>query len=354
MFNKHNDSKKSSFFPLIILRMCLSLVMLLILSVGLYQAFKHFAGVDPIKADPQAFLLSLVTEEGAVQVINTVFNFKVPSNLDELKRFINDPTGSDIGSQIAQITGGSGQRAVPGPGAKQVLTFAVVADSHNDNDGLKKALDSAKQKGAKFVIGLGDYTEVGAEKELMTARQVFLMSDLPYYLTAGDHDLWNARDKGESPISHYSQVFGSPYQSFGDSNIRFIIVYNSDNYQGVDDVQLSWLRGELNRVINDAPLATFVFTHEPLYHPSSDHVMGKVRADLKVQAELITQMLQESRVSEVFYGDTHFATSYQDPKSGLFMTAAGALTRERNAQKPRYLLVEVYDDGAYNLQDVEL
>lgn len=351
MFGKHSESKKhGSPFPLLILRMLLSLTMFLILLTASYQAFKHFAGVDPIKADPQALILTLVTEEGAVQAVNAIFNLKFPDSIDELKNLAGGP-----GSVTPEMLNfGSNKRPGPGPGANKVLTFALVSDSHNDNDSLRKALESAKSKGAKFVIGLGDYTEVGSEAELNTARQVFMLSGLPFYLTAGDHDLWNARDKGEDPVAHYTQVFGSPYQSFGDSNIRFIIVSNSDNYQGLDDVQLSWLRDELNRIVNNRPLASFVFMHEPLYHPSSDHVMGKERGDLKVQADLLIQMIKEAGVREVFYGDTHFGASYQDPKSNLFMTAVGAVTQERNAQRPRYLLVEVYDDGRYNLQDTEI
>lgn len=331
------------------------MTMFVILLTASYQAFKHFAGVDPIKADPQAVLLSLVTEEGAVKAINAIFNLKFPSSFEDLKNLAN----TEISDQ-GLVIGDSSKRPEPGPNAKKVLTFAIMADSHNDNTNLRKALETAKGKEAKFVIGLGDYTEVGEEGELRAAHQVFRLSGLPFYLTAGDHDLWNARDKGEGAAAHYTEVFGSPYQSFGDSNIRFVIVYNSDNYQGVDDYQLSWLQEQLTAyspqttAVDGRPLALFVFMHEPLYHPSSDHVMGKVREDLKVQAEFMTEMLKDSRVSEVFYGDTHFGTSYQDPKSGLFMTAVGAVTEVRNAQRPRFLMVDVFDDGKYNLQEIEI
>lgn len=318
---------------------------MLILFLGVYQAFKHFSGVDPLRLDPQTIVYSLSESKDAEEVIHKIlgadFSNLFSGGFPEVGGITQEPNGIRKQKQSSEPI---------------ILKFALVSDSHSDNQNLSKALNEAKKEGSKFVIGLGDYTEVGTDEELLAAKKVFDSSGLPYYLTAGDHDLWNSRDKnGEAEAaSHFIKILGSPYQSFADSNIRFLILYNSDNYQGVDDVQMSWLNEELERVKNNQYLLTLAFAHIPLYHPSSDHFMGKTTQSLVSQAGLITQALSEGGVSEVFFGDTHFHTSYTEPKYGLNMTVIGALASERNTQKPRFSIVEVHADGVYNVKDIEL
>jgi len=36
------------------------------------------------------------------------------------------------------------------------------------------------------------------------------------------------------------------------------------------------------------------------------------------------------------------------------MTVVGALTSTRNTQAPRFAVVDVYDDGSYNVKDQEI
>ncbi len=339
MFSHKEHKKKSSFLPFVIFRTILSLTMLLILSLGVYQAFRHFSGVDPLRLDPQTIVASVLSSPDIETALHKVLGAKLPGSLDEIK---------NIGMQGG--VGGKDRES----SAPVVLRFALVSDSHSDSESLKKALKESKEKGAKFVIGLGDYTEVGTDDELKAVKKIFDSSGLPYYLTAGDHDLWNARDKGAEPADHFIGILGSPYQAFTDSEVRFIILYNSDNYQGMDNVQISWLGEELQRVKNGKYLLSLAFAHEPFYHPSSDHFMGKETQTLISQSGLVTQMLSEAGINEVFFGDVHYFSRYTEPKYDLDMTVVGALTSTRNTQKSRFSLVEVHSDGIYNVRDIEL
>lgn len=326
MFRKKREyHKRSSFLPMVIFRMLLSLTMFAVLGLGVYQAYKYFTGADPLKMDPQAIILSAPA----------IFGFNIPDSLTT-KLGKNPEPGS------------------PFEEGKLLVRFALVADSHNNNENLTKALISAKKEGAKFVIGLGDYSDVGTIEELQKAKETFLSSGLPFYVTAGDHDLWDARDKGQSSAGRFSEVFGSTFQSFSDSNIRFIILFNSDNYEGVDALQKKWLQDALESPEAKEAKKIFVFLHEPLYHPSSDHMMGKVTAKLSAQAAGLTQIMKEGGVSEVFAGDVHSFGRYDDPKSGLKMTVVGALSSERNVQKPRFAIVDVFDTGGYKVKDLEI
>jgi len=206
-----------------------------------------------------------------------------------------------------------------------------------------------------FIIGLGDYTEVGTLDELEKAKKEFDQSGIRYFLAAGDHDLWDARDKQQDPTENFKTVFGLTYQSFSYKNAFFIIIYNSDNYLGVSDVQLAWIKEQLNKAQSQSEIETiFVFLQEPLYHPSSNRIMGKTEDKLKEQAKNLTKILKEGKVKEVFAGDIHFFTRYQEPETGLAMTTIGAVASTRNTQAPRYGIVTVYGDGNYMVEDIEI
>ena len=261
-----------------------------------------------------------------------------------------------------------------------LFKFALVADSHNNNEDLKKALAQAKAGGAKFVIGLGDFSDVGTIKELEDAKQVFETSGLPFYVIPGDHDLWDSRDKGSVAVNNYSQVFGMPYQAFSDSGVRFILTFNSDNYNGVDDLQFNWLKNELNKVQTNQSKSIYIFLHEPLVHPTSDQVMGSPRktgeADssrfgeagsarktdpailentkIKEQAKELLNNFKNAGVAGIFAGDIHAYTSYTDMASNMNMVTVGAITKERNTEAPRFATVDVYADGSYNISDIEV
>lgn len=339
---REQPRKRSGFLPFVIFRLCLSLLILSIFAVALYQAFRYFSGMDPIKMDPKSIAVSLFTSEKAVQTISDFLGFKVDTG----------PLQKIVGQKNSPILNSRPDDLKP-TNAKLSFKFALVADSHNNNSDLLKALQMAKKDGAKFVIGLGDYTDVGTAEELAKAKEAFTAGGLPYYLTAGDHDMWNARDKKLSSVTaDFNEAFGTAYQSFTDSGVRFVILSDADNYQGVDPVQMAWFKDALTAG-KDAKLV-LVFMHEPLYHPSSDHYVGKTNPQLKVQAEEIISLMKETGVREVFFGDAHAFTRYQEPSSGLKMTTVGAVTRERNTQTPRFAIVDVYEDGSYNVEDTEI
>ena len=94
--------------------------------------------------------------------------------------------------------------------------------------------------------------------------------------------------------------------------------------------------------------------HEPLYHPSSDRVMGKTEPNLKKEAQDLIKLFKSSGVSEVFAGDIHFFTGYVEPQTGLKMTTVGSLASLRNVQSPRFVVVSVFDDGGYEVEDIEV
>lgn len=338
MLFRRSDHKNKPSGISALLRMLLSIVIFAILAVGLYRAYMYFSGFDPLKLNPKSIIENLLARESLYEAINKVFTIAPPGSLEEARKVLNNPQKQNQGVQNSSF----------------MFRFAVVSDSHSDTQNLWKSLNQAKQSGAQFVIGLGDFSNVGTIDELRNSKEQFDRLGLTYYVTAGDHDLWDARDKGLGAEANFKEVLGPAFQSFSYSGIRFIVLYNSDNYYGLDDYQLNWLKSELDRVEEESYKAVFVFAGIPLYHPSSDHVMGKTTPKLKSQSEHIINILSRAGVAEVIAGDTHYFSRYSEPESGLKMTSVGAVTSERNPQSPRFALIDVFQDGSYNVQDVEI
>lgn len=319
----------------------MSVVIMGILGLGLLQAYKAFSGYDPMKLDSQS-LSGLLTSDSAYQLVLSLLNFNPKESLT------GESEGGSSGSSASQDTDVKSNAPV-------LFKFAVMADSHLDTLSLEKALNQARDADSKFVIIMGDLSDVGTIEELESTKRVLDASGLTYYGAPGDHDLWDSRDKQSDPPKNFVQVFGNTYQSFSYDTVRLLLIYNSDNYLGLDGVQLQWLEDELSRPQStDVPKRTFVFAPTPLYHPSSDHVMGKVTPKLTSQAEHLMTIFKRAGVDMVFSADTHFYSRFSEPKNELEMLTVGAVTSQRNAQAPRFAIVEVLEDGNYNIIETEI
>lgn len=347
MFKKTARYRRRFGFAFQVFRFLLSLIIFIILLGGAYSAYRHFSGFDPVKLSVKSYLSNILSKE---KILEFALGFLTIGNKDKNvkeKDAGQVPTSSrtldPIGTRITN--------------KKPLFKFAIIADSHTENQLLAKALTQAKSVpgGVKFIIGLGDYTEVGTISELQAAKAVFDGAGIRYFVTAGDHDLWDARDKQKEAASNFVQTFGKTYQSFSYGNSRFIVLDNSDNYNGMGQDQMDWVKEELERVKSEQYItAILVFAHEPLYHPSSDRVMGKVTPKLKDEAKQLLGLFKDIGVKEIFAGDIHFFTEYQDPTTGIQMTTIGAVASLRNPQAPRYGIVTVFEDGSVGVEDVEI
>lgn len=242
---------------------------------------------------------------------------------------------------------------------KPILRVALVADSHNENDLLAKALRQAQGKGINFVIGLGDYTNLGTIEELKAARAKFDESKLEYFVTAGDRDGWENREEalrrsgvgvGDAGSSNFREVFGEASRFFDREGIRFVILDNSDIYKGISDEDWQMLQG---LTLQEAPQGetlsglkglTFVFAHKTPFHPESKHVMGEDSEQVSRQARKLMNILEENGVDGFFSGDLHFFAQFKSPGQSVRITTVGAVSSERNFQGPRFSVLTVYDD----------
>ncbi len=235
-----------------------------------------------------------------------------------------------------------------------ILTVALVADSHTDNEYLRKALTQAKSKGAQLVIGLGDYTNVGTEEELAAAKETFASADLPFYVTPGDHDMWFGRQQGVGANAFFNKAFGwrpgsQSYQEFEQEGVRFILLDTADNELGISAEQWEFLEKTL-----PGKKLTFVLMHETPYHPHSEHIMGRIKPEVASQAGKLRKLLAQQYIGSVITGDLHFFAQFTDEEYNVPYTTIGAVTLKRNPQKPRYGLLKVFEDKSFVIEDTEI
>lgn len=301
--------------------------MFALLLAGIYSAYKHFSGLDPLKLDPQS-------------IISNVLGVAAPYLKQPAKIIVQKDTLNSSKVEIKELD----------------FRFLLLADSHSDNANLGKAISLAKGNypDLAFVIGLGDYTQVGTPAELKDAKNALDSSGLRYFLIPGDHDLWDCRNRSQPETDCFSEVFGLTYQSFTFNNFQFLLLDNSDNYQGIGTKQQEWIANELTKAKNERVLGIFVFIHEPLYHPSSDHFMGRVEEKVKSQAKALIYQLKAADVESIFAGDVHYFSKYLEPETNLSMFTIGAVTIERNPQAPRFAVVSVFKDGNFEVEDIQI
>lgn len=312
-----------------------------ILGLGLIQAYRAFSGFDPLTSNPENLVRNIFESDSVIEALTKLLSFEPSQLQDQAKKLLEE-------------NGTKSEQDTFEPTAPFLYRLAVVADSHLDYANLNKALNLAKTAQVKFIIGIGDFSDVGTIDELRTTKKQFDTVGLSYYVLPGDHDLWDSRNRGLSATSNFNQVFGVAYQSLAYQNTQIILVNNSDNYAGLDQAQIEWLEGELEKASQAPSKLMLVFISIPLFHPSSDHIMGKTEPKLKSQADHLTITFAKKGVDEVIAGDAHFFSRYVEPGNNLKMTSAGAVTATKNAQAPRMLLIDVYEDGSYNLQDTEI
>ena len=341
MFKKPDEPIRRRRSGVGIVRMFLSLIIMIFLGVGLYLAIRNFSGYDPLKISPNSIQKTVFGSELVYKVVNGALSYSPKGSFQGLKDQFQKPKTENA-------------KTDPTPSPNLKYKFAIVSDPHKDSANLLKALKMAKQADAKFVIGIGDFSDVGTIDELRNIKQQFDTVNLPYYTTPGDHDLWDSRDKNKPAQQNFVDVFGTTYQSFSYLDTRFVLVYDADTYQGLDGVQMKWLSDEMTRIQTTKPKTFFVITGTPIYHPSSDHVMGRVTPKLTDQAKSLIELYSKSGVNEVFAGDTHFFSQYIEPTHNLKMTTVGAVTADRNPQAPRFVMVAIFEDGSYNIQDTEI
>ncbi len=237
------------------------------------------------------------------------------------------------------------------------FSFALITDIHNNVSGLNSTVKKINDSQSGFVVGLGDYTNVGTKEELSPVKKSLDNLAVKYYLLPGDHDLWNGRDKKDEPEIFYQEVFGIAPQPFSYHGVKFIFLNNADIYDGLTSLDISQFKKELN---DSKESNIIIFSHKAIYHPLTIHRMGFINEikNEKVyeQAEDILKSINSKKGSKItlFSGDLHSFSKYSVDTDNYEAYSIGALTKTKNFQSPRYSLVYIGTDGTVTVKDIPL
>lgn len=320
--------------------------------LGLSLLVRKTANLDPYQvvklAGPLLEKAGISTEK-AGQVAGTFADRVLKTNIAPSESYKEElgGLGSSNEGSLSESGGSATSRTV-------VYKTALLSDSHNNDDNLRKALSTAKSSGVDTVFFLGDYTDLGVKEELEEAKEIMDESGMLYYSLPGDRDL----DINAEPadLQNYYDVFGEPRISVTLGDIKFVMINNSANYTPINEEKV-------RQYIEEIEDADYVILSQPLYHPLASFgkpvmglVKGEVEPDVKEQAEELLIAIRDSNVKALFAGDHHSFSRYKDElDSELEHIVVGPVTDVRAEQKKTSItILIVYDDGSYSIEEVYL
>ena len=208
------------------------------------------------------------------------------------------------------------------PGAN--YTFAVCGDNRTEgiDDGtLTKIVQSAKARGAVFIVDTGDVSNVGNRGQLTEYLKFTQNAGIRFYTVPGNHDV------GKGGVSDtYASVIGAYYYSFDYGGDHYLVADNADDSTGIDAKQMSWIETDLDA--NRDKRHQFIFAHIPVASPTLDagHVTGE-GSDAGLQSgKRLAQIAEDMpNVADLFFGHIHAYIPYRIGNLPAYITGgAGA------------------------------
>lgn len=178
------------------------------------------------------------------------------------------------------------------------VKIAVIADVHDRTAYLKTMLERAKKDKVELMVIAGDLTWKGEKSELESIKQVLDASGVNRVIIPGNHDSWD---------NYFASVFGINYQSRDYDGIRLIMIDNSQEKAGLGETQKAWIVKEFADCKN---LVCVAIMHEPLYNPSSAHIMGEYNEDVAKDMEWLKKILISSGIKVTISGHIHEVQTY--------------------------------------------
>lgn len=175
--------------------------------------------------------------------------------------------------------------AIIEPPLKDSFTFAVMGDSQGHNNILSAILSNIS--GCDFALLCGDLTPSGAASEFEAFSETLNTSDIPVYVTAGNHDV--KTDAGDE----YRKRYGPAEYSFEYSGVRFAVVDSSD--LNVTAEQIEWMKDEF-----EGAEKRVMMTHGPCYDPfGGNHTLWPESCDR------VLSLVEDGEVDAIFTGHIH-------------------------------------------------
>jgi calcineurin-like phosphoesterase family protein len=243
------------------------------------------------------------------------------------------------------VIGGSTKRSA------KVASIAIMADNGDEFDVLQAGVKKATELNVDYIFHLGDLTDWGDVDSLKKAKAILDSSGVKWYAIPGDHDLAQSVGQNKEGDYNFLQVFGKNYTKVSVAGSNIILLDNSANFTPMSEERFTWF-------LNEIDTADFVFLSQPLYHPFSSVVMGKVdgkeQKDLYNQASIMLSKVRNSSTKAIFSAAHHISSGHPDAeRTSLMHYVVGALSVKRNPQiTPRFYVLTLYENGDYSVDEI--
>lgn len=225
----------------------------------------------------------------------------------------------------------------------ETFSFAFMTDIHLNKggdqngcfDGLNKAIMSASEKGADFIITGGDNVDIdGFKSDTASARMMFgkfrdVINESPLKINAtiGNHDRFWGIVSEEHPHGEalFEEYIGPTYYSFENKEWKFIILNTVQAVRGsymVDSLQLEWVKKELENTEKSTPI--ILSMHVPMMSVYSASGPGRFGPDMFYNFAELKELFNEYNLKLVLQGHQHL---YEEIKTrGVQYITAGAVS----------------------------
>lgn len=207
------------------------------------------------------------------------------------------------------------------------FSFVFLPDMHlRPDSGIGANFDllagQINKLGPDFIITGGDmiYTAKNVDEKKAKVLFNFMESkfhefNMPLYYTIGNHEIVGVLSESGMEISHplwgkgmYEKLYGKRYRTFTHSGWKFFlldgirILEKERNYsQGVDSMQIEWLKNELQLTDKNTPV--IVSIHTPLLNP---HAIKDSKSQLlSKNSETVLNLFRDHNLKIVLEGHTH-------------------------------------------------
>lgn len=170
------------------------------------------------------------------------------------------------------------------------VAVSLFTDSHANYSDLKKVAQRIQGDPSKFVINLGDMTDLGLAVEYDAFLYSISPLKKPLFSVIGNHDSVG------SGKSIYRRIFGSSNYAFDYSGVRWIFFNNNRLDFIKEGIDLNWL--ELQ--VQQSPYPVLIFQH---VNPFNIEYFDQA------YLERFKSILDTGKVNAVFFGHIHVNTT---------------------------------------------
>ena len=211
--------------------------------------------------------------------------------------------------------------------------------------------------GGDMIYAAKNVDEKKAEVLFDFMKTEFHKLNMPVYYTMGNHEIAGVLAESGMEISHplwgkgmYEKLYGKRYQSFIHSGWKFFlldgikILEKERNYtQGVDSVQLDWLKNEL--LLTDKNTPVVISIHTPLLNP---HAIYNSQAQLlSKNSETVINLFKDHSLKIVLEGHTHLYMNLLFEGIHYISGGSTSYSSDLNKYSDGFILVKIKNNIEY-------